>query len=104
MLDVTTMSSGTGPLGNDFTHSGDYTVSWDADCATVNGSWSTETSDRSRGTTVDLTRCQQGCPTGTVTRDTFAGRTITVTFDGTATASWTSSAGRSGTIELTCGQ
>lgn len=102
MLDVTTSTTGVGPLGYDFAHQGDYTVTWDGTCASVDGAWSTERGDRSRSTTADLTRCEAGCPSGTVVRNTIDDRTITVTFDGSATATWSSSTGRSGSIELLC--
>jgi hypothetical protein len=103
-LDVTTHSSGVGALGYDLQHDGDYTVTWDGSCATVDGAWSSERGDRSRSTTADLTRCAAMCPSGQVVRDTADGRTITVAFDGSATASWSSSTGKSGTFALACGE
>jgi hypothetical protein len=101
-LAVTTKGSGTGPLGNTIEHDGQYTVGWDASCASLEGAWSTETTDAKRSTTANVQRCAGQCPTGTITRDTFLGRTITVTFDGSSVATWTTSAGRSGTINLPC--
>lgn len=100
---VSSRTSGTGALGNEFTHTGDYTASWDATCASIDGSWSTAIDESARSTTASLERCEGSCPTGTISRDTFDGRTIDVTFDGTSTVRWTSSTGRSGTIELLCG-
>ena len=102
-LEVTTSGSGTGPLGNTIQHDGQYTATWDASCVSIEGSWSTEVGAAQRSTTASLMRCADQCPTGTLTRDTFRGHTIDVTFDGTAIAKWTTSTGRSGTINLACG-
>jgi hypothetical protein len=103
-LAVTTQGSGTGPLGNTIQHDGQYTASWDATCGSIEGSWSTEVGAAQRSTTANVMKCANQCPTGTITRDTFRGHTITVTFDGTAVAKWTTSTGGSGTVDLTCGQ
>jgi len=102
-LDVGPHTAGVGGLGFDLEHDGDYTVTWDTNCVTLDGAWSTERGDASRSTTADITRCVGQCPVGTVTRHTVRDRQVEVTFDGTATASWTSSSGRSGTFGLACG-
>lgn len=103
-LAVTSTSTGTGALGNAVTHDGDYTATWDGTCATVDGTWSTSIGDRDRGLDVSLTRCTAACPRGQVTRTDARGKTISLSFDGTATASWSSSTGRSGELHLGCGQ
>jgi hypothetical protein len=102
-VEVTTRTAGTGVLGNDVHHAGDYTVTWDATCAAIDGAWSTQAGDRARSTTASIERCRGACPTGAVTRETLDDRTITLTFDGTSRATWTSSAGRSGSVPLACG-
>lgn len=102
-LAVATHSAGTGPLGRAIEHDGEYTVTWTASCVALKGAWSTEIGEAGRSTTADLMRCEGKCPTGSLTRDTFAGRTITVSFDGTEVATWTTSRGRSGTVQLACG-
>jgi hypothetical protein len=102
-LAVTTQGSGTGPLGNTIQHDGQYTATWDTTCVSIEGSWSTEVGAAQRSTTASIMRCADQCPTGTLTRDTFRGHTIDVTFDGTPVATWTTSTGRSGTIDLPCG-
>jgi hypothetical protein len=102
-LAVTTHGSGTGPLGNAIVHDGDYTATWDASCVSIDGAWSTEVGEKGRSTTASVMRCAGQCPTGAITRDTFAGRTISITFDGSATATWTTSAGKTGTFPLACG-
>lgn len=101
-LAVVTHTTGVGGLGFSLEHDGDYTLTWDASCVSLEGAWSTERGDASRSTTADVTRCIAECPIGTITRDTFRGRTIAITFDGTSTASWSSSAGGSGTFQLAC--
>jgi hypothetical protein len=103
-LAVTSHGTGTGALGNAITHDGAYTTTWDASCVSIDGSWSTEVGEAGRSTTASVMRCMNECPTGTITRDTFRGRTISITFDGTATATWSTSAGRSGTVALPCGK
>jgi len=102
-LVVSTTSSGVGPLGRDIAHDGDYTVTWTSTCVAIEGEWSTEAGDLRRSTTADLMRCLDECPNGNITRNTFNNRTIEVTFDGTSTAKWSTSAGRSGTFQLACG-
>lgn len=107
-LTVTSTGEGTGPRGNAIDHQGDYTITWDtaSQCGSIDGMWSTDittpvaTAERSND--VDLSRCAGGCPTGTMTHHFLGGASITVTFDGTATAAWTASTGRSGTVQLLC--
>jgi hypothetical protein len=107
-LSVTANGSGTGPLGNSIDHIGAYTVTWDPStaCRSIAGSWSTELSSpvatAERANTVNLTRCGAACPTGTLTHKFLAGATLTLTFDGTAIATWSTSIGGTGTIALAC--
>jgi hypothetical protein len=104
-LAVTFTGSGTGPLGNSFNRQGNYTVSWTATCSTLDGTWSTSTTMWTRSTTVSsFTRCQGACPAngGTIAHTYRDGVTVTITFDGTNVAHWSSSSGRSGTVNLTC--
>ncbi len=102
-LAVLTHTTGVGGLGFAIEHDGNYTVTWDATCVSLAGAWSTQRGDASRSTTADISRCIDACPIGTVTRNTVRDRQVTLTFDGTATASWSSSAGRNGTFPLACG-
>lgn len=102
-LEVSTTSSGTGPLGNEIVHDGAYSLSWTATCVSLEGAWSTAGTDRGRATSADLTRCLDECPSGQLARTTVDGRTIEVAYDGTAVARWTTSRGRSGTFALACG-
>jgi len=103
-LAVTTSGTGSGPRGLAVDHEGSYTVSWDtaSQCHSIAGSWSTDIGARTRSNDVNLSRCAGGCPTGTVTHRFLGGKSITVTFDGTATAAWTASTGASGTVALGC--
>ena len=102
-LAVSTKTAGIGPLGRDIAHAGDYTVTWTATCVAIDGAWSTELGDLRRSTTADVMRCLDECPSGTVTRTTVNDRVIEIAFDGTSTAHWSTSAGRSGTFQLACG-
>lgn len=109
VLTVSSTGEGTGPRGNAIEHKGDYTITWDtaSQCGSIDGQWSTDittavaTAERSND--VDLSRCAGGCPTGMLTHHFLGGASITVTFDGTATAAWSASTGRSGTVQLFCG-
>jgi hypothetical protein len=100
-MSVTTNGAGTGPLGNSIVRQGDYTVTWDASCVATSGSWATTRGERSRATTAQLKRCNHQCPTGTVIH-TSGSRAISITFDGSAVAKWTTNSGTSGSINLIC--
>jgi hypothetical protein len=104
-LTVATNGSGTGPRGNTIEHQGNYTISWDtaSQCGSIDGMWSTDLGDLSRSNDVNIDRCAGGCPTGTLTHTFLRGASITVTFDGSATATWTSSTGGHGSVTLACG-
>lgn len=103
-LTVQTSGSGSGPRGNTVDHDGNYTITWDPSsmCRTIDGQWDTQIGSRERSNDVSLQRCAGGCPTGTLTHHFLAGASVTVTFNGTATATWTTSAGATGTTQLTC--
>jgi len=103
-LTVETNGSGTGPRGNEIEHQGNYTVTWDtaSQCRSIDGMWQTDLGDRERSNEVNLSRCNGGCPTGTLTHHFLAGASLTITFDGTATATWSASNGKSGTVALSC--
>jgi hypothetical protein len=101
---VSTQSSGTGPLGHHITRQGDYTTTWTASCHTLNGTWTTTSSNLSGSTTVNqVTRCDGGCPAsgGSVIQANRDGVTVTIAYDGSAIAHWSTATG-SGTITLTC--
>ena len=103
-LTVATDGSGTGPRGNEIEHQGNYTITWDSatQCRTIDGHWQTDLGVRERSNDVNLSRCAGGCPTGTVTHHFLLGASLTITFDGTATAAWSASNGKSGTVTLGC--
>jgi hypothetical protein len=107
-LVVTTEGKGTGPRGNAFTRTGGYTLTRDTatDCLALDGSWKLDARLAERTTTVSgLSRCANACPAagGSIVHTGFRGRTVTVELDGTSAASWSSSTGKSGTIDLACG-
>lgn len=92
-------------------HVGHYTVTRDsADCRTLDGTWSTDWS-AARGSATSSTvatglkKCASACPAagGHVEHTGVLGRTLTVSFDGSSTAQWSSSKGKSGTVALDCG-
>jgi hypothetical protein len=107
-LVVHTTGSGIGPRGNTVDHAGDYTVTWDAStsCGAVDGHWQTDlsnaTTSAERSNDVDVMRCGASCPTGSLTHHYLRGASLTLTFDGTAIATWSTSLGGSGTFALSC--
>lgn len=103
-LVVATTGTGTGPRGMTVDHEGNYTINWDSatQCHSIMGAWSTEIGARTRSNDVTLTRCAAGCPTGTITHTFLRGQSMTITFDGTAQATWAASDGRSGSVTLGC--
>jgi len=107
-VSVTTHGSGIGPRGNSIEHQGDYAITVDTatQCRSIAGQWSTEftgpNATARRSNDVDVERCAGGCPSGTVVHTFLGGNSVTITFDGTATASWAGSGGRSGSIQLLC--
>jgi hypothetical protein len=107
-LTVNTDGSGTGPRGNAFTRQGTYTVVRDlaTSCISLSGQWQVNVAGLTRTTSVTgFQDCDGMCPAagGEVMYTGFRGRTVTLTFDGTANADWSSSTGKSGTIDLACG-
>lgn len=107
-LSVKSTGTGTGPRGRNIDHEGNYTISWDTatQCHTIDGAWSTDIGLLNRSNNVQLSRCAAGCPTGTVVHNYLGNRTLTITFDGTATADWSltggSGGGANGTVSLSC--
>lgn len=101
-IDVSSSSSGVGPRGHAITHAGDYTASWDGNCASVDGSWATANEASRRSLEVSVERCLAACPTGSVTRTRLDNSTLEVTFDGSNLARFESSRRGSGTIALAC--
>lgn len=106
-LVVSTDGGGTGPRGNQISRHGSYTVSWDTStmCGTLDGDWSTGIGGATWSTTVSgYKQCKGSCPASGTLAHTggLSHVTITVTFDGSADAKWTSSRGRSGTVALLC--
>ncbi len=103
---VTSTASGSGPRGIALSRDGQYTVTYDSEtsCATVNGSWKTNVGARTSTTTVtNYARCKGACPTsGTIVHDTPRSTAVTINYSGAETAAWTTSTGRSGTVNLLC--
>lgn len=100
-LTVDSTSSGVGPFGHEIEHTGDFTTTWDANCTSVEGDWTTSRDGRERSIHVDVQRCAGSCATGTITRTTRDGRTITITLDGSV-AVWASTTGATGSFALRC--
>ena len=107
-LTVNTTGDGTGALGNTIDHSGDYTITWDTSttCGTLDGQWSTEisstTASATRSNMVNVSRCAGGCPMGSIVHTGLRGLTVTIEFDGTNVAQWSTSTGKTGTVNLPC--
>ncbi len=107
VFDVNSDVNATGPRGRTVHHVGDYTVKHEigSQCLSVDGTWTNTSGVFQRVTTVSaLTKCAGVCPAagGQVEVLTARGDTTTIDFDGSAEASWATSRGRSGTVELRC--
>lgn len=107
-LEIDTNWSGTTAKGDKTARVGDYvsTIDPDAGCVTLDGDWSTTIGTAAWDTVVDGFKvCRGECPAdgGTIQ---WIGRnvTTTVTYDGSGTANWENSNGRSGTVQLACGR
>ncbi len=107
---VETQGKGTGSRGNTGLRTGSYVVTRDpaAGCVTVAGTWSTSWNGAKSGSNSTevsgLKKCSSSCPAaGGVIKHTGAlGKIVTVSLDGSSTAAWSTSAGKSGTIDLGC--
>ena len=77
-------------------------------CVTVAGTWSTSWNGAKSGSNSTevsgLKKCSSSCAAaGGVIKHTGAlGKIVTVSLDGSSTAAWSTSAGKSGTIDLGC--
>jgi hypothetical protein len=106
--DVVTNADATGPRGNTITRDGAYSVTYDttAQCITIDGTWTTKAGLRTASTVVaGYKRCKGACPAagGSIVHTSARSSVVTVTYDGDATAAWTTADGRSGTVTLQCG-
>lgn len=103
---VTSNIDGVGPRGGALARQGQYTVTYDATsgCVTLNGTWTSTAAARTSSTVVTgYQRCQGTCPSsgGSVVH-TSGSTVVTLAYDGSSTAQWTTKAGRSGTVTLQC--
>ena len=106
-LVVATNGSGTGAFGNAITRNGSYTLTWDdaSMCGTLDGAWSTQIGSNTWSTSIaNYAQCKYHCPSsGTLSHTGGLSKvTITVSFDGSSNATWSTSRGHSGTIALFC--
>ena len=106
--EVVSNSTGTGPRGGSLSREGTYTVTYDptAECVTVDGTWTTKVAVRTASTVVaGYKRCKGSCPAagGTIVHTQGRLFTVTMTYDGSAVASWATAGGRAGTVNLKCG-
>lgn len=106
-VEVVTNADGTGPRGNSISRDGVYTVTYDAgsSCITVAGTWTTRVGARSASTVVSgYQRCAGACPEagGSIVHTTARDNVISVSYDGSAEAAYSTSRGRSGLVPLRC--
>jgi hypothetical protein len=103
---VSSSSSGVNLLGVAVSHTGNWTLLVDraTQCVEVDGTWNRTVGARERTTTItDLVRCEGHCPAaGGQIQVEGARGTLTVSFDGSSTATWTHSSGTSGTRTMAC--
>jgi hypothetical protein len=106
---VQTNGKGTGAKGHTADRTGSYTVTRDLakSCMSLDGTWSTQW-DGSKATSSTevqgLAKCSGACPAagGVIKHTGVFGKTITIDLDGSSVAAWSTSAGKSGTINLAC--
>jgi hypothetical protein len=107
-LVVATRGAGEGPRGHRIEREGSYTVTWgEVDkCLTFDGTFDSRVSTRAFRTKVSgLSRCAGECPKagGEIVHEASGlGVRIRLSFDGTSEATWTSSNGAEGKIDLLC--
>lgn len=107
-VNVTTSGSATGRRNHMISHTGTYSLQWNgsSECAGIDsGTWNTTVDGETFTTTVtNWRRCgATGCPAAGGSIGFSGPRSfITLMYDGTPEASWTSGAGGSGTIRLFC--
>jgi len=104
---VTNNTSAKGGLGNTVAQSQMSTVAWNKGdtCATVNSSGTLQINSTSMNQSFNNNLlCTARCPTGSATFSNSQNQTLTLTFNGTATAGVQDSSGKTGTIQLNCGQ
>jgi len=107
-INGTINGSGVGPRGHEFSRRGTRTVSWDPEsqCFTLDGVWMTDVDDYEWTTIVDdYEKCAEACPDngGAITWESARG-SLDLSFDGSDVAAWETSNGRSGTVNLRCGE
>lgn len=108
VLSVSSRSTGVGPRGYQIERSGEFTASLNSvtSCIALDGQWSLGVNALTWNSSVSgFEKCAGACPSnGGVIEYYGAVRdvSITVEFDGSDQASWSSSLGRSGTIFLFC--
>jgi hypothetical protein len=84
---------------------GQYTVSWTkgADCVGIDGEVTSPGNGAARYTFRSFQVCKTGCPrSGTVTREDVSLVSVTTTYSGAPTVSFTRSNGETGTAILSC--
>lgn len=100
-------SEAVGPRGHAHTRTGTRVASWNplTQCLTLDGTWTTSTEDRTWSTdVVGYERCAETCPSaGGEIRFTTPRNTLTLSFDGSDSATWETAKGRRGTVDISCG-
>ncbi|MBS1153729.1 MAG: hypothetical protein H6Q89_5427 [Myxococcaceae bacterium] len=106
---VETHGTGTGPKGNTGVRTGNYVVTRDqaAACVTLEGKWSTAWNGSRATSSTEVSgmkKCAGSCPAagGLITHTGIFGKVLTVTLDGSSVAAWSTTGGKSGTINLAC--
>lgn len=107
--EVTSNSSGTSTRGLSVSRQGTYTTIFDTatECLVIDGTWQTKAGVRTSTTTfVAYERCKGKCPADKSkivhTATPKGSAAVTLTYDGSAVAKWSTAAGRSGTVNLQC--
>lgn len=99
---------GTTARGNAFSRTADWDVEWQVgeSCIALDGAAQGEVKGRALNTHIsNYRRCQGECPAagGMITISNDAGQEVSLTFDGSATATFTDASDRETRIDLACG-
>lgn len=106
---VETSGTGTGSHGRSASRVGEYMFDWSTQdgCIALEGSWSHTGAERSGETSVTgFAACEGTCPAagGTIVyQGGPSNASLTIAYDGSDAAGWSTSGGKSGSLPLACG-
>jgi hypothetical protein len=107
-LSEASTAQATGRLGTAFSRQGSYALAWSSNvtnhCLALSGDWSTTTTAKTGTTAVGgYARCSSHCPAlGAQIDYAVAADGLSIAFDGTTDADWSTATGKHGKVDLEC--